>query len=130
MTSDMHGYGCDCTGCIMNRRARNNAVARKVIRKRRPKPRAVRKAMLVYQAGIANVFEVDAFHLAPEGRNARRLMQNDFYTARIYCYGLAAAGATIRTAFCNQAGDITDETWSDDFDTLPFREHVAIVREN
>lgn len=86
--------------------------------------------MLVYQAGIANVFEVKAFNLANYGRDAKRLLQSDFHTCVAYSMGLAAAGVIIRTAHCNQAGDIVDSLWSEDFDSAPFRDKFVILKEN
>jgi hypothetical protein len=90
----------------------------------------MQKAMLVYQAGIANVFEVKSFNLANYGRNARRLLQSDFHTCRAFAQGLGAAGVVVRTAACNRAGDISRETWSEDFDSQPFTEHLVYVRVN
>lgn len=82
----------------------------------------VKRAMLVYQAGIANVFAVDSFNLAPYGRNARRLLQLDYRTCEYYARGLRAAGATVRVAACNQAGDIAERAWVDDSDAQPWYE--------
>ena len=76
--------------------------------------------MLVYQAGIANVFRVDCFNLATFGRNAKRVYQGDFKTAEAIAYGCGLAGAVVTTAACNQAGDIADAVWSDDLDEQPF----------
>jgi len=50
----------------------------------------MKKAMLVYQAGIANVFEVDALNLSSYGRNTRRLYQGDFRGAQYICHGWRA----------------------------------------
>lgn len=40
-----------------------------------------RRFFLVYQAGIANVFEVKSLNLANYGRDAKRVYQADFRTA-------------------------------------------------
>lgn len=78
------------------------------------------RLVLVYQAGIANVFEVESFNLADFGREARRIYQGDFRTAESICYGAGLAGAIVRTAACNQAGDIATAHWSEDLDEQPF----------
>ena len=88
------------------------------------------KAFLVYQAGIANVFEVEAFNLADYGRDARRLLQDDFRTCETFARGLAAAGATVRTAACNMAGDIARSRWTTDLDSQPWSEKFRPVEAN
>lgn len=90
----------------------------------------VRKAFLVYQAGIANVFAVDCLNLASFGREAKRLLQSDFRSCESFARGLAAAGVIVRTAACNQAGDIVDSKWSEDLDSQPFSESFRPVHEN
>ena len=67
---------------------------------------AVRRAFLVYQSGIANVFRVTALNLADYGRDAVRLYQGDFNSAEKIAFGLGLNGTIIRTCACNQAGDI------------------------
>jgi len=76
--------------------------------------------MLVYQAGLANVFQVDCFNLSPFGRNARRVMQSDFFSCEFFAHGLGHAGAIVATAACNQAGDIVNANWTDDLESQPF----------
>lgn len=78
------------------------------------------RVMLVYQAGLANVFRVDCFNLASFGRNAVRLMQSDFRTCESFARGMGEAGAIVRSAHCNKAGDIADSTWSENLDSAPF----------
>lgn len=93
---------------------------------------STRKAVLVYQAGIANVFAIDCFNIDPFGRNAKRLLQHAFLPCAYYARGLAAAGVVVRTLFCNYAGDITDVRWSEDIEDSPFRDspdHI-LVNEN
>ena len=88
-----------------------------------------RKVVLVYQGGIANVFEVDSFNMAPYGRNARRLLQHAYQPCQWYTQGLAESGAVIvRTAACNMAGDITDAVWTEDLDSQPFSDKLVEVR--
>ncbi|KKM05815.1 hypothetical protein LCGC14_1750390, partial [marine sediment metagenome] len=41
----------------------------------------VRRAMLVYQGGIAKVFAVDSYNLADSNRQAKRLFQGSFDSA-------------------------------------------------
>jgi len=84
------------------------------------RPLAIERAVLVYQAGIANVFAVNSFNLADYGRDAKRLMQADFRTCEAYARGLRDAGVTIGTLACNAAGDIAHLKWSDDLSAQPF----------
>lgn len=71
----------------------------------------LQRAILVYQAGIANVFKVDTFNVAdPDGRE--RLLQADFHTCEQFARGLAAAGVKVGSAACNQAGDIIGARWA------------------
>ncbi len=81
-----------------------------------------KRAMLVYQAGIANVFEVQCFNLNPFGRSAKRLMQADFRSCENFAQGLGAAGYIVRTAVCNRAGDIKNQVWSLQLAEVPFVE--------
>ena len=90
----------------------------------------IKRAMVVYQAGIANVFAVKNFNLANYGRDAVRLSQSDFRSCEMFACGLAAAGVVVRTAACNMAGDIKDQPWSDDLDAAPFSESFRPVKMN
>lgn len=92
--------------------------------------RTIERAMLVYQAGIANVFAVECFNLNPFGRNARRLMQHAFRPCEDFARGLAAAGVIVRTASCNVAGDCADVQWADGIEATPFRDSCNPVNEN
>ena len=83
----------------------------------------IKRAVLVYQAGIANVFAVESFNMADYGRDARRLLQSDFRTCEAFARGLAAAGVLVASAHCNMAGDIIGQTWSEALDDAPFREN-------
>lgn len=85
------------------------------------------KAMLVYQGGIANVFQVECFNLANHGRNAKRLLQADFAACQNFAQGLATAGAVVRTAACNEAGDIAERHWTEDLESVPFSEKFSPV---
>jgi hypothetical protein len=88
------------------------------------------RIMLVYQAGIANVFKVDSFNLADYGRDALMIYQGDFRGAIMFAHGAGYAGAIVRTAGCNMAGDIEHQKWTQDFDLLPFSDQFTIVEEN
>lgn len=88
----------------------------------------MKRAMLVYQAGIANVFAVKSFNLADYGRDAKRLLQSDFRTCEAFASGLAAAGVTVRTVHCNMAGDIIGQTWSEALEAAPFSESFRPVK--
>jgi hypothetical protein len=91
------------------------------------KQKKIKRAFLVYQGGIANVFAVDCLNLASFGRNAKRLYQGDFHSAAMIARGMAIAGVIVKTAACNQAGDIVDATWSEDLDNQPFNDKFIIV---
>ena len=86
-----------------------------------------RRFFLVYQGGIANLFEVDCANLSGFGRNAKRLYQGDFRTAEAIATGLGLAGGIIHTAACNNAGDITNDKWTDDLDAQHFSESFRPV---
>jgi hypothetical protein len=88
-----------------------------------------KKYMLVYQAGIANVFEVKSFNLSDYGRDAKRLLQHAFEPCEWFARGLGAAGGTVRSAACNQAGDIISAHWTDDLESAPFSDlfHPIVI---
>jgi hypothetical protein len=78
-------------------------------------------AVLVYQAGIANVFEVECFNMCDFGRDARRILQADFRTCESFARGLAHAGYAVASAACNEAGDISkSDNWTVDLESAPF----------
>lgn len=100
----------------------------------------MKSAALVYQAGIANVFDttrnrygrsyIDTLpHICDEGtRNDRkRLLQADFRTCEAYANGLKAAGVKVQTFHCNRAGDILAADWSPDLDEAPFSDKFRPV---
>lgn len=72
-------------------------------------------ATLVYQAGIANVFahvsDHSFFGISPQPTERKRLIQSDFHTCEAFARGLSAAGVTVRSAWCNEAGDIINSFW-------------------
>lgn len=86
--------------------------------------------MLVYQAGIANVFRVKRLsNMASRGKT-ERLFQGGFRDARFFCEGMAECGAVVRTAWCNQAGDIINAEWTSDRSSQPFSESTVEVNRN
>ena len=85
------------------------------------------KAVLVYQAGIANVFEVECFNMVSFGRDAKRLLQSDFRTCESFASGLKAAGVKVTSVHCNMAGDIVDAKWNDDLSEAPFSDQFHPV---
>ena len=89
-----------------------------------------KRAMLVYQGGLANVFEVESFNLADYGREAKRLCQGSFGTCISFAQGLSYGGYIIRSAVCNKAGDIANALWSEDFDSAPFSDQLWDMRIN
>jgi hypothetical protein len=91
------------------------------------KAKRVTRAVLVYQAGIANVFQVESFNMANYGRDARRLLQSDFRTCEAFARGLVAAGVRVTSAACNRAGDVADAPWSEDLDEQPFSDKFCPV---
>ena len=89
---------------------------------------------LVYQAGIANVFEeipvLDTRNQAATGLTIRsdrvRALQSDFRTCESFCRGIRRAGKTVRAAWCNEAGDIKESFWHFfEFSLAPFSEKFA-----
>lgn len=89
-------------------------------RTRKAAIRRARKAVLVYQAGIANVFAVDCFNLHPLGRQGYRLLQGCFRDCVYFARGLDAAGVKVKTVHCNMAGDIAEQIWSENVEQAPF----------
>ncbi len=88
---------------------------------------------LVYQAGIANVFLVDMFNLNEDGGKSggvQRLLQGAFSECETFVRGMARAGASVRTAHCNQAGDISDSQWFSDLENAPFSDKHQPVTAN
>lgn len=84
-----------------------------------------RKAMLIYQGGIANVFEVSEIDPA-YCMHTKRIMQSDFRGCANFCRGLVYAGFEVRTCVYNMAGDISEQLWSWDLDTAPFNDEFTV----
>jgi hypothetical protein len=80
-----------------------------------------RRAMLVYQQGFANVFEVAEFGLTPETHGPARVIRaNTYRYCETICEGLELAGWEIRAAACEELGDIADREWQEYRETGPF----------
>jgi hypothetical protein len=62
--------------------------------------------MLVYQGGLANVFEVEP------GKPPKRLMQHAYSPCIWFARGMGAAGRIVRTAHCEVAGDCANVDWT------------------
>ena len=90
--------------------------------------------VLVYQAGIANVFEVEypTLSLTERGKT-RRLLQHAFSLCEWYAQGLRDSGegrtSTLLVAHCNMAGDIALQDWSADVENMPFRDQARPPKE-
>jgi hypothetical protein len=82
----------------------------------------IKYAVLVYQAGIANVFAVDCLNMRASGRKTTRLLQSDFRTCEAFASGLGAASVKVATAACNEAGDIANRNWDSEIYEHPFSE--------
>ena len=81
-----------------------------------------RQFALVYQTGVANVFE---FLTCGDGVNLRhRVMQGAFSTCEAYAAGLMEMGATMHVHFCNKAGDIAQSDWDTGIDNAPFTDSM------
>lgn len=87
----------------------------------------IERAVLVYQAGFANVFEVDCFNTRASGRTEKRLKQSDFRTCEAFAQGLAAAGTHVASMHCNMAGDVARQNWSNELDEAPFSDKFKPV---
>lgn len=74
---------------------------------------------LVYQCGIANVFQVTgdlpelpAFAGKPD-RHRRRVVQHAYSYCEIFCRGLIEGGHTVSAYHCDTVGDIISAEWHD-----------------
>ena len=77
------------------------------------------KLVLVYQAGIANVFQIQ------RDGSFKRLLQAAFNECEWFMRGAQHAGADVDVAGCNRAGDIINAAWTRDLDSLPFSEQFG-----
>ena len=96
---------------------------------------------LVYQAGVANIFEMSPWEESETDHNLdnsvscdkKRVLQHSFIACEWYCRGLRQAGKTVRVYWCNEAGDIQNSVWwHDNFCNAPFNDKFAkdFVKEN
>lgn len=84
---------------------------------------AITHAIILYQAGIANVYRVDS---GMGIVNPKRIGQGAFQTCEDFARGLVAAGVSLRVMSANVAGDATLQVnrWSDGLVDCPFRENA------
>jgi hypothetical protein len=89
-----------------------------------------RRIVLVYQGGIANVFEVSSFNMSDYGRDAKRLLQGTFGQCELFALGTAVMGAVVHSAHCNMAGAIAGQRWDDNLENAPFSAEMNPVTRN
>ena len=82
----------------------------------------MKRAILVYQGGIANVFEIRG-----RARIRKLIMQHAFGPCEWFCRGLVKAGWNVTSMHCNMAGDISYRPWDANLDNAPFRESMKPV---
>ena len=84
---------------------------------------------LVYQAGIANVFEIRTANYGTFGREAKRLYQGDFHSAEMFIRGILTGDdkSLAITGYCNMAGDIAEQNWGWELETAPFSDKFRPV---
>jgi hypothetical protein len=82
-----------------------------------------KRIALVYQAGIANVFEIEGANLGKR----TRLLQGDFRNCEWFARGCQAMGAQVESLYCNKAGDVAGEHWFDNLDDAPFSDQFNPV---
>jgi hypothetical protein len=83
-------------------------------------------AVLVYQAGTANVFLVN--NSSSPKVELVRMIQGGFYACEQYARGVRACGFQVMAAWCNKAGDVAANyhDWSfTNFDDAPFSDQFA-----
>jgi hypothetical protein len=56
-----------------------------------------------------------------------RIAQGTFDACRRIAWALGVGGHTVRTAWCNKAGDIANEAWTDDRFSQPFADDTLPV---
>lgn len=79
--------------------------------------------VLVYQAGIANVIEIN--HDGKGRGIAKRILQGTFAQCEWFMRGAQHAGADVDVAGCNMAGDILNRAWTRNLDSLPFHDQFG-----
>jgi len=87
------------------------------------------KAMLVYGAGTAWVFAVEALTCGTKGREASTLCHASFRECEFYALGMVAAGATVRSAAYTGGGDPQGMPWSWMLNESPFRSLMKPVED-
>jgi hypothetical protein len=77
------------------------------------------RLVLVYQAGIANIFQLQS------DNSKKRLLQASFRECEWFMRGAQHAGASVDVAACNMAGDSIGQPWSRDLDNHPFSDQFG-----
>lgn len=93
------------------------------------------RAALVYQGGIANVFQLQPGDDCPElpafgkepGRHRRRMLQHAFDACLWFASGLKAAGWQVETFGCQQMGDAANLVWTRNLADCPFADKLREV---
>jgi hypothetical protein len=75
--------------------------------------------ILVYQAGLANIFQRQS-----DG-SLKRILQASFKECEWFMRGAQHAGANVDVAGCNRAGDIINAAWTRNLESLPFSEQFG-----
>ena len=79
---------------------------------------------LVYQAGIANVFQVTDSGFT---HKRTRVLQASFRSCEDFARGLVEAGCKVDSLQCNMAGDCVNGDWSANLDDAPFSDEFRPV---
>ncbi len=69
----------------------------------------IKRVALVYQVGLANVFQL----AVGGGGREQRVMQADYRSCELYVRGMRDAGAEVHVYHCDAAGDIAHLLWAD-----------------
>jgi hypothetical protein len=94
--------------------------------------------VLVYQGGLANLFRVPSSYVNPlfswsqldasqqrlASMDTVRVYQGDFRTAEAMARGAILAGAEVRIASRNVAGDVKLHWWAHGLSDCPFRDEA------
>jgi hypothetical protein len=67
----------------------------------------MKRAWLVYQAGLANVF------VGEVSDDSTRVMQSTFRDCEMYVRGFRDAGYPVHVMHCDVAGDVAGRGWAD-----------------
>lgn len=83
---------------------------------------------VVYQVGIANVFLSENHGQTSAERGMTiRVWQGTFRDAEMIARGYAIANGSVKSMYCNQAGDIIESDWSTEVKSAPFSDLMRTV---